>query len=646
MFALLSRNIDLSSFQTPASPLSTPKFNESASPLPQKDKNNDINKSIHESSFKLPLQYLDKNFIHPLSPIVSQDLELVTSTNTPMYDILLKPSHPFAHNIIEKWSSHFTSHIPFLKDSQNVLIDHSKYKEKMSNNTYVVDYNNISNIWKTIKEDPYFLEHYSYMEFDFLKYLNHSSSFLQSLAFIHLISPLTTFLIPILVLIIPFFILKIQGIPINLNKYSEVLMDIAKHHFIGKTMTSLQKLSFTSISYIFITVFFYFLQIYQNFISLIRFYRNICQIKKQLYDLKQYVQYSINCMTHYIDINKNRCYYYEFCKDIYKNSLILKDLNDMLENIHNKDFGLLNINDMGYMLKCYYSLYDNQEYDEALRFSFSFEGYIDNLNGLHENIEKNIVHNATFFSKDDVDTQTLSTPPLLQNEKEEKNSKKSIKNSFNIKKQYYPPASLSLPQEEHIKNDCKLDKNMIITGVNASGKTTFLKTTTINIIFTQQFGFGFYESFKITPYTHIHSYLNIPDTSGRDSLFQAESRRCKEIIDIIGNNKNDLENRHFCIFDELYSGTNPIEATKSAYAFLLYLSGFKNVDFILTTHYTSICKKITEKHKMRNYKMNVKRDEDGKLLYTYKIKEGICRIKGAFEILKSMNYPEEILKNI
>ena len=218
----------------------------------------------------------------------------------------------------------------------------------------------------------------------------------------------------------------------------------------------------------------------------------------------------------------------------------------------------------------------------------------------------------------------------------------SIKASCSIVNQYYPPSY----KEKHVKNNCHLDKNMIITGVNASGKTTYLKTTTINIIFTQQFGYGFYDSFKIRPYTHIHSYLNIPDTSGRDSLFQAESRRCKEIIDIIGNNKDDIENHHFCIFDELYSGTNPIEASKSAYAFLIYLSSFKNVDFILTTHYTSVCKKITEKHKMRNYKMNVKRTEDGKLKYTYKIKEGICHIKGAFEILKSMDYPQEILENM
>ena len=44
------------------------------------------------------------------------------------------------------------------------------------------------------------------------------------------------------------------------------------------------------------------------------------------------------------------------------------------------------------------------------------------------------------------------------------------------------------------------------------------------------------------------------------------------------------EDRHLCVFDELYSGTNPEEATKSSYAFLKYLAKYKHLDFILTTH--------------------------------------------------------------
>jgi DNA mismatch repair ATPase MutS len=139
--------------------------------------------------------------------------------------------------------------------------------------------------------------------------------------------------------------------------------------------------------------------------------------------------------------------------------------------------------------------------------------------------------------------------------------------------------------------------------------------------------------------------LNIPDTSGRDSLFQAESRRCKEIIDMITENK-DSKIRHFCIFDELYSGTNPTEATKSAYAFLKYLTKFTNVDFILTTHYVSVCNKFKKSKHIRNYKMDVENLDNGKLKYTYKLKPGISKIEGAVEILKDMNYPSEIIENI
>ena len=50
-------------------------------------------------------------------------------------------------------------------------------------------------------------------------------------------------------------------------------------------------------------------------------------------------------------------------------------------------------------------------------------------------------------------------------------------------------------------------------------ETTLLKSTLINLILSQQIGFGFYKSAYINPYKHIHCYINIPDTSGRDSLF-------------------------------------------------------------------------------------------------------------------------------
>ncbi len=60
-----------------------------------------------------------------------------------------------------------------------------------------------------------------------------------------------------------------------------------------------------------------------------------------------------------------------------------------------------------------------------------------------------------------------------------------------------------------IKNDIDLTNNIIITDINASDKTTMIKTSAINIILTQQYGIGFYDTCSITPYTHIHSYIMI-----------------------------------------------------------------------------------------------------------------------------------------
>ena len=568
------------------------------------------------SPFKLPICYLDEPDIHPLTPSVSSDLELTSCVNTesvPMYEIILRPKHSFAKQMIPEWEKQFTTNVPFLKDTQSVIADMKQYSNILSSQDYSVDCDKIMEIWKSTKEDPRFLEKYSYMEWEILKYLNYSTSFLHCVSLINLVSPLTSIIIPIIFLILPFALLKIQGIPIDFPKYTEVLKEIAKNHFIGKTLSSMEKVSFNSVGYLFMTVAFYFLQIYQNVISFFRFHRNIMNINTQLYEMKNYVNYSIASMEAFVSINNNKPSYQPFICDIVKQIGVLKEVHGELCDIHPFSMSISTFNNLGYLLKCYHEIHINAQYEEALRYSIGFEGYINNKLGLFENMQSKDVCAAKFTNQ-----------------------------KCEVTDQYYPPYA----KQSHVKNSCKLTKNMIVTGVNASGKTTLLKTTTINIIFTQQFGYGFYKAFQINPYTHVHSYLNIPDTSGRDSLFQAESRRCKEIIDIIGTNKKDKRNRHFCIFDELYSGTNPVEATKSAYAFLLYLSTFPNVDFILTTHYTSICKKMRSEPRIRNYKMDVLRTAEDKLTYTYKIKPGICNIQGAIEILKTMEYPTEIINTI
>jgi hypothetical protein len=572
--------------------------------------------------FKLPIAYLNPSELHPLSTIVSNDLELYNSeSNNAMYNHIFKPTHGFAKKLIPKWNKQFTSNIEFLEDTKQVLKDTRQLREQLSVLKYSVDHDKLMEIWNHTKNNPEFLVKYSFIEWDMLKQFNRSTTFLQWLSVIQIASPIMSLLLPFFLLLLPFLIIKAQGIPITFDIYFDVLRSIAQNHFIGKALMNIKEVSPDKILYLIVTLGLYLLQVYQNITQCHHFYNNIQRVNLYLLEMKEYVRYSIQSMENFIEIHRNKKTFHPFLMETNRHLQNLQLFYSEISNIRPFELSITKVSEFGTLLKCFYELHCNKEYEDAIAYSFGFEGYINNLLGVFENLEDGKVSFASFDNS----------------------------GNCKLEKQYYPALSNSEglgkgDSEKVVKNNCSFDKNMIISAPNAGGKTTIIKTTAINIIFSQQLGCGFYKSCKLAPYTHIHSYLNIPDTSERDSLFQAESRRCKEIIDII--NDEGTNKRHFCIFDELYSGTNPMEATKSAYAFLLYLSKFSNVNFMLTTHYVSICKKFKKSDFVQNYKMDVKTLENGKLEYTYKLKKGISKIQGAISILKQMEYPTEILDAI
>lgn len=595
------------------------------------------------SSFKLPIQYQPTDSIYPLSSLVVDDLELANSTSqTPLYEFLFQPTHDFSKKMIQEWKTTISLDPLFLKETQTVVENMGVFDAatdplapttddlKKEPSISPIDTKRLTNIWNDLTNDPYFLEKYSYIEFDFLNYLNHSSSFLQFVTYANILSPLASILFPVIVLILPFLILKFSSNEVNFSSYMDVLKDLAKNHFIGKTITNMQKIDVNKLAYIIGSFFMYLIQIYNNVVTCCHFYRNILKINEDLIYLREFIQRSHENMEVFANLHASKPTYSVFCKDLMKYSNILKFVHCELSPIPPFTVSFSKLAGVGYMLKCYYLLYSTKEYMDAIEFSFGFEGYIDNMKGVHTNWKNGNISTAAFTGKQmDAKNTTYLT----------------------LKDQYYP----SYDTKAAVKNTVKLGgettdsltKGIIITGPNASGKTTLLKTTAINIIFSQQVGMGYYSVCRMKPYKYIHSYLNIPDTSGRDSLFQAEARRCKEIIDSIHSSKEG--DNHFCMFDELYSGTNPVEASKASYAFLNYLTEFKNVHFMLTTHYNCVCKKVIKKRltNIKNYKMDVKENvnvDGGKeLKYTYKMIKGISNIEGAINVLKTLDYPQKII---
>lgn len=572
---------------------------------------------LHES-FQLPIHYLEKSHIHELSPIVSSDLELTESQSNakPMYNLLFNPTHQFAENMIPEWNNHFTNDVGYLQDTQNIIESMELYGEKTKQ--YSLDSmqcDKVLEIWDSLKNDNSFMDRYSFIDWEILKHLNESSGFLQIMSMLHIISPLFSLMLPFLLLFFPFLILRIQNVPISFESYLDILKTIAGNHIIGKAIIGIQDgMNMEKMAYLLMMLGFYGFQIYQNINSCRKFYKNVQKINTYLYDLRNYVNASIVKLNCFSQMHEDKNSYRLFHEANLRHQNILIQLSEELMPIEPFEHYLGKLSEIGYMMKCFYRIYSCEEYESALRYSFGFEGYIDNLRGVFENLVAGNIHYASYSDK---------------------------KTKF--VEQFYPPL-LEQSETNIVKNTCKFDKNMIISAPNAAGKTTMLKTSLINIVFSQQVGCGFYDSCVLNPYTHIHSYLNIPDTSGRDSLFQAESRRCKEIIDIVSDSNSD--SRHFCIFDELYSGTNPKDAGKSATAFLKYLSKYDNVNFMLTTHYVYVCNKFKKSKKIRNYKMGTVPNGPNGFKFTYLLEPGISKIQGALKILKDMNYPQEMIDNI
>jgi hypothetical protein len=561
--------------------------------------------------FKVPIYYNTERI--ELKNNIITDLELVNTIDgscNPIYSFYFNNDNDVSKKITQQISKYYTTDSLFLKDTQKLIKQYIAPQNKYTNVSS--NYKNIIDIWNELKIESGFKEKYYYIDFEMMEFLNKSETFLQAISIYNLFSPLFSLMVPIIILIIPFFILKMKGLSVNVQEYIEVLKVVAQSNAIGKLfVVNFSEISSQEIIYVLVSAGFYLFSIYQNIMVCIRFNNNMKTIHNHFNEIKIYLENTIQSMENYLQYTSEFNTYNEF-NSILKNKI--SDIKSMYGKINSiSEYSLYNISkfkEIGKILKYFYELHSEQTYNDALMYSIGFNGYIDCIEGLQNNVVERKINFASFI----------------------KENKKSV-----FEKSYYA----CLKDDNPIKNTIKFKKNKIITGPNASGKTTILKSTLINIIFTQQFGCGFYDSAKFAPFKHIHCYLNIPDTSGRDSLFQAEARRCKDILDIINDNKSDT---HFCAFDELYSGTNPEEAESSATAFMIYLQKYKNVSSLLTTHFVKVCKKLDKIKGIENFKM-VTQKINNKLKYTYKLEPGISEVKGGINVLTEMNYPKEIIDN-
>jgi len=199
-------------------------------------------------------------------------------------------------------------------------------------------------------------------------------------------------------------------------------------------------------------------------------------------------------------------------------------------------------------------------------------------------------------------------------------------------------------KDDQISNPVNLNKNIIVTGPNAGGKTTYVKTILANVILGQTIGITYSLRSKLILYDTINSFMRVSDILGTRSYFEAEAEYCLNMInravEISGQNKRGL-----FLMDEPMHSTPPTEGMATAYAVIEYLSKLEGINLIITTHFHKLVK-LEELYPDKFINLSVDAiPHNNRYIFPYKIKKGYSYLCIAIELLDIKEFPSIIIDN-
>lgn len=186
-----------------------------------------------------------------------------------------------------------------------------------------------------------------------------------------------------------------------------------------------------------------------------------------------------------------------------------------------------------------------------------------------------------------------------------------------------------------VVNDIYTENGVLLTGANASGKSTFLRSVAINALFAQTIhtcNCSLYEA----PMFKVISSMSVSDNiTKNESFYIAEVKALKRIIDMVSGSDSI---KSLCFVDEVLRGTNTKERIASSTNILKYLND-RTICFAATHD-------IELTYLLNNEFDNYHFDEDvceEDISFSFKLKEGRAQSTNAIKLLKVMKFPEKII---
>lgn len=195
-----------------------------------------------------------------------------------------------------------------------------------------------------------------------------------------------------------------------------------------------------------------------------------------------------------------------------------------------------------------------------------------------------------------------------------------------------------------VSNPVDLNKNIIITGPNAAGKTTYVKSILSNIILSQTFGIIYGNKSSMQLYDCIYSFMRITDELGKKSYFEAEAELCLEMINK-SNEMIKLNKKGLFLMDEPMHSTPPTEGMATAYAVAENIGLKPNINIIITTHFYKLTN-LEKKYPDKFINLSVEAIENNNnFIFPYKIKKGSSCQCIAIELLSDKKFPLSVINS-
>jgi DNA mismatch repair ATPase MutS len=220
------------------------------------------------------------------------------------------------------------------------------------------------------------------------------------------------------------------------------------------------------------------------------------------------------------------------------------------------------------------------------------------------------------------DSLDYYTKPVLE--------RTGLETKLKAKRIYHPLLEKPVPNSIVIEN-----KGALVTGSNASGKSTFLKTIGVNAILAQTINIVLAENYNGNYFKVFTSIGRTDNILEGDSYFVTEAKSLKRIINSLSHEIPVL-----CILDEIFRGTNTAERISAGTEVLNYLVE-RNCCVVVATHDLELTKLVENRYDNYHFSGKISSND---IKFDYKLHDGPCTSRNAITLLKFLGYPAGIYK--